>query len=158
VDSGRGKPSRTIIGAYALLSLLVLTDFLWATFSGTHRNDLGAVSGIGDLAFRFTPGLCLLAFYSVFFFSLIRTGEVRRSLIVIHSLACASIGLGIALPFLGLFVAHLTPIYLIYSSIVDYVGPPYGYGVIIGLALAFSSFNIGVLVNVLRGKQMIHER
>jgi hypothetical protein len=77
---------------------------------------------------------------------------------VIHSLFCASIGLGIALPFLGLFAAHFTPIYLIYISIPDYVGPPYGYGVIIGLALAFSSFNIGVLMNVLRGKQMIHER
>jgi hypothetical protein len=146
------KPSKGTVIAYAIFCLLVLAEVLVSMFSEFHMNAYGNIRGSGGVFFRFLPGFCLLAFYSYFFYSLLRVGEVRRLAVLIHSCVFVVLGLGLAIPFMGLILSLLTPVSLIYRLLMHHLTSDSAYPAIVLLAIVFSVFNAGLLVATLRGK------
>lgn len=147
------KPSKVTVFAYAIFFLLVLADVLVSMFSEIHMNAYGNISGRGGVLFRLLPGFCLLAFYLYFFFSLLRFGEVRRLAVLIHSCVFGALGLGLAIPFMGLILSLLTPVGLVYRLLMLHLSSANAFRAIVVLAIVFSSFNLALLVVTLRGKQ-----
>ena len=146
------KPSKVTVFAYAIFCLLVLADLLASMFSEIHMNAYGNIGGIGGLLFRFFPGFCLLAFYSYFFYSLHRVGEVRRLAVLIHSCVLVVFGLGLAIPYMGLMLSLLTPISLVYRLLMLHLGSGTAFPIVVALAIFFSSFNLVILLVEFRRK------
>jgi hypothetical protein len=121
-------------------------------FSEIHMNAYGNISGTGSVLFRFLPGFCLLIFYSYFFYSLIRVGEVRRLAVLIHSWVFVVLGLGLAIPFMGLIVSLLTPVSLVYRLLMIHLGSSSAFPAVVALAIVFSSVNLGLLIITHRSK------
>lgn len=132
---------------FAIFCLLVALDMLVSLFSETYMNAYGNIRGDGDVILRFLPELCLLAFYAYFFFTLIRSGEVRRFTVLVHSGLFVALGLGLAIPFMGFILAHLTPVALVYTILLLHVG---GYWAVVALAIVFSLINSWIMIVELR--------
>jgi hypothetical protein len=146
------RPSKLTAIAFGVYFLLVAADVLVIVSSKVHMNALGNVRGGRDVFLRLLPQLCLLAFYSYFFISLARNGEVRRFPMLFHSGLFALLGLGLAIPFGGLLLSALTPVSLLYRLIVLHLSTDWGYSAILVLAFLFSLLNCGLLYIVLRSK------
>jgi hypothetical protein len=146
------KPSKPTALAYAVFCLLVVADMLVSIISDIHMNAYGNIRGGGDMVTRFLPGLCLLAFYSYFFYSLIRFGKTKRLAVLIHSCLFIVLGLGLAIPFLGLILSQLTPVSLVYRLLMLHLGTSSAYRTEVVLAIIFSTFNLWVLFITLRPK------
>lgn len=146
------RPSKVTVLAYAIFCLLVVVDVLVSLFSDIHMNAYGNIRGGGDVVIRFLPGLCLLSFYYYFFYSLIRFGQTKRLAVLIHSGVFMVLGLGLAIPFLGLILSQLTPVSLVYRLLILHLGTGSAYRAVVALAIVFFSFNLGTLFVTLRPK------
>jgi len=123
-----------------------VAEVLVSIFSETQLNAYGNIRGVGGVVLRFLPEFCLLTFYSYFFFSLIRSGRVRRMAVLIHSGIFVVIGLGLAIPFMGVILSNLTPVALVYTSIMFLADTSSGYWGVVVLAIVFSSINLWIMI------------
>jgi hypothetical protein len=147
-------PSKVTVLTYAIFWFLVVADLLMSVFSEAHLNAFGNVRGIGGVAFRFFPDLCLLAFYTYFFFSLICFGKANRLSVLIHSGILIPLGLGLAIPFMGLILSMLTPVALLYILIILYISS--GYFAVVLLAIILSLINLWIMILEFRNKTRIN--
>jgi hypothetical protein len=138
--------------AYVIFCLLVLADVSVTVFSETHMNAYGNIHGGGDLLIRILPDACLLIFYSYSLYSLILFGRVMRLAVLVHSGVFAVVGLGLAIPFMGLILSQFTPVGLIYRLLMLHQSASSAYRALVALAIAFSVFNLGLFIVAFRGK------
>lgn len=139
-----GRWLRLVRRTYAVFLLLAIIDMGLITFSPTARNALGRVDGRGwaPLAARMIPSLILVGFYSWFLARGILSVRAATMAIGLHSAVFSLLGVGILLPWLGLFAAALTPISPVYIGAILWL--PDGYYVGSVAALLFVSLNLAI--------------
>jgi len=123
------------LGAFAALDVVMLLS------SGDYRDTLGRTHGVSD-SFnigRIVIDGSMIAFYGLVYLKM-REGGVLPRVVMWHGLLYGLLGFGLCLPWIGIFLAPLTPVGLLFLGAIIWT-PLHYYGAL-GVAGAFVAFNM----------------
>lgn len=124
----------------------VLLDIFLFVFFIEYRDFFGVIKkdSVTNISVRLTPDILMFFFYTNVKLKIHKYGYISRKVVLVHSFACLLIGLALCTPWIGMFLAPLSPIGSLYlSSILLFEN---GYYISLGIALIFVILNIYVFV------------
>jgi hypothetical protein len=126
------------IGFSSFCACAALDAVLLLSFE-SYRSSLGTPHGVFESTWRHAVDVSMFVFYGVV---LMRMREIKALswLLLCHGVLFGVLGLGLCLPWIGIFLAPLTPVGLLYFGTL--VWTPLGYPGALGVAAAFVAYNI----------------
>jgi hypothetical protein len=141
-----------VLKAYFLAMLIfIFADAGLFVFSYDYRNMLGMIDGrgINGYALRILPIIALLSLYISIYPKILKISPISRPLLMGHAVFFTAVGIGTCMPWIGMFLAPLTPIASPYLSMI--LWGENGYIFACGIATLFVVFNIYIVL-MARGK------
>lgn len=136
---------------FACFGVFAALDAVMRLSTEEYRNSLGTTGvfdsfNIGKVIFN----VSMTAFYGWAYVKL-REGRALSRLMLWHGVLYGVLGLGLCLPFVGMFLAQLTPIGLLFFGALMWT--PFGYPGLLSVAITFVVFNAYLVRVGLRSSQ-----